>query len=121
MVFRNIAGLLSGEGADALPLASSGPPGNAPARPARYFPLSLSRFNRITVVSGWALPSSIRFVDCQLIVFASRRVMTLLAVRRLPSRSVAVVLLTHLSPSRVQTASAKPPPESNSHERIFFS
>jgi hypothetical protein len=48
-----------------------------------HLPFSLSRFIRTGFVSGRALPSTVRFTDCQLRVFASSRVMTL-AGRRPP-------------------------------------
>src|SRR5262249_58619194 len=83
-----------------------------------HLPFSLSRFIRTAFVSGRALPSTVRFTDCQVSVFASSRVTTFVAATRLPSRSVELVLMTHLSPSRAQVPSPKPPLDSNVHERI---
>src|SRR5262245_48431684 len=103
MIFRDIPGLLS----------IGGSPGAT--RRARPY---LSRFIWTAFVSGRALPSIVRFVDCQLNVFSSRRVTTLVADTFFPSRSVDVLLMSHLLPSRVQTPSPKPSLDSNVQERM---
>ena len=64
------------------------------------------------MLSGIALPSVVRSLACQLMVSASIRVTMLVAVIFLPSLRIAVLLMVHLLPSRVQAPSPKPPPVS---------
>src|SRR5262245_31735452 len=98
MIFRDIPGLLS--------------IGGSPSATRRTRPY-LSRFILTAFVSGRAFPSIVRFVDCQLSVSASSRVTTFVAVSFFPSRRVAVLLMSHLLPSRLHTDSPKPPLDSN--------
>src|SRR5262249_16393392 len=72
----------------------------------------------MTPVSGIALPSTERLVDCQVRRSASTLLIVPVPRPFLPSRSVAVPLTVPLSPSRLQSPSVKLPLELNDHERM---
>src|SRR6266498_1294808 len=80
----------------------------------------LTRLSLISLMSGSAFPSSIRSLAEKLIVSASTKVMTSVAVAFFPSASTALVLIVHVFPSCDQAPSPKPPFAWNDQERTFF-
>src|SRR5262249_49379463 len=82
------------------------------------FSLVATRTRVVSSVLGNGRPSTARASTCHVYLLASTRVMTCVAVERLPPGKTPVALMVQRLPSRCHTPSPKVPSASNTHERM---